>query len=240
MTVATMQSRPLWTEEEQLNAVVLFLADLDQALKNLLLWCRTEFWQTLLLIIFYHINAILPSSPQVLFCLESILLQTFRSHLIWRNSCKTHYIHIDYMVIILHIIVDTMLPFTLADNLAKAVKKPEVGHLGRSTSPLRGRLFYTSGEFLTVINVSAAFRSEVQINPWLEEPIKTNQFHTGSSTTSLASACTRPGPHCPPCDWKRMERIWSCSWSWPLRTFRYIFHQWTIYTILFLQWYTAN
>ena len=36
------------------------------------------------------------------------------------------------MVIILHIIVDTMLPFTLADNLAKAVKKPEVGHLGRS------------------------------------------------------------------------------------------------------------
>ena len=33
------------------------------------------------------------------------------------------------MVIILHIIVDTMLPFTLTDNLAKAVKKPEVGHL---------------------------------------------------------------------------------------------------------------
>ena len=78
------------------------------------------------------------------------------------------------MVIILHIIVDTMLPFTLADNLAKAVKKPEVGHLGRSTSPWRGWLFYTLGEFLTVINVSVAFPSEVQINPWLEKPIKTN------------------------------------------------------------------
>ena len=158
----------------------------------------------------------------------------------WRNSCRTHYIHIDYMVIILHIIVDTMLPFTLADNLAKAVKKPEVGHLGRSTSPWRGWLFYTLGEFLRVINVSKALRSEVQKNPWLEKPIKTNKFHTGSSTTSLASACTRPGPHCPPCDWKWMERTWSCSWSWPLRTFRWIVHQWTIYTILFLQWYTAN
>ena len=208
MTFATMQSRPLWTEEEQLDAVVLHLADLDQALKNLLLWCRTEFWQTSLSTIFYNINAILPRSPQVLFCLESILLQTFRSHLIWRNSCKTHYSHIDYMVNILHVKEDTMLPFTLADNLAKAVKKPEVKHLGRSTSPWRGWLFYTLGEFLTVINVIAAFRSEVQINPWLEEPIKTNEFHTGPSTTSSASASTPQGPHCPPCDereWKEHE-----------------------------------
>ena len=184
-----------------------------------------------------------PSSPGLLKYCSASTRSYFRllgATRFWRNSCRTHYIHIDYMVIILHIIVDTMLPFTLADNLTKAVKKPEVGHLGRSTSPLRGRLFYTSGEFLTVINVIAAFRSEVQINPWLEEPIKTNEFHTGSSTTSSASASTPRGPHCSPCDWKRMERIWSCSWSWPLHTFRWIVRQWTIHTILILQWYPAK
>ena len=123
-----------------------------------------------------------PSSPGLLKYCSALIRSYFRlfgAIRFWRNSCKTHYIHIDYMVIILHIIVDTMLPFTLADNLAKAVKKPEVGHLGRSTSPWRGWLFYTLGEFLTVINVNVAFRSEVQINPWLEEPIKTNKFHTG-------------------------------------------------------------
>ena len=179
-----------------------------------------------------------PSSPGLLkYCSASRLFGAIR---FWRNSCKTHYIHIDYMVNILHVKEDTMLPFNLADNLAKAVKKPEVGHLGRSTSPWRGWLFYTLGEFLTVINVSKALRSEVQKNPWLEKPIKTNKFHTGSSTTSLASACTRPGPHCPPCDWKRMERTWSCSWSWPLHTFRWIVRQWTIHTILILQWYPAK
>ena len=129
-----------------------------------------------------------PSSPGLLkYCSASSrsYFRLFGAIRFWRNSCKTHYIHIDYMVNILHVKVDTMLPFTLADNLAKAVKKPEVGHLGRSTSPWRGWLFYTLGEFLTVINVIAAFHSEVQINPWLEEPIKTNEFHTESLWNSM-------------------------------------------------------